>query len=343
VRFNYEESFMSSSLDLVSGMTGKLNVITRCLTVTGRGPRRPVQIRSGRRWLITAATTWAIVTSGGVAIAQTTSNPNYTGGTSKTISCVSRYRKIAWSAPIPAADLGKSLLASQFYKKWNPQAGAGQDHIDIAKAPDGSLSMRVKFTPVYGYYGFKGKTFAAKPLQTACFSFKMLIANDYWVGFRANRFGHLNHKMPRLWGGPKWYNPACSLRSEALAAGSGFTAAAWMRNNGMMGLQYYDYANLKLKACGQDSMIDGAPKPTTGRWHRYDIEVVMNNNASRSGILRLYANGAFGTEVTSAAWEPFGKTWGIMGPSIETGNANIPDRVNTSYWYFKNFVVYTND
>ena len=106
---------------------------------------------------------------------------------------------------------------------------------------------------------------------------------------------------------------------------------------------YFDYSNLKLKACGQDSNFGGAPKPATGRWHQYDLEVVMNNNASRSGIARLYANGAFGTEVTSAAWEPFRKTWGIMGPWVETGNANIPDRVNTSYWYFKDFIVYTND
>ena len=131
---------MSSSLDFVSDMTLKLNVIARGLTVRDRRPRSPVQIKSRRRWLITAATTLAILTSGGVAIAETANNPNYTGGTSKSISCVARYRKIAWSAPIPASDLGKSLLASQFYKKWNPQGGLGQDHFDIAKAPDGSLS-----------------------------------------------------------------------------------------------------------------------------------------------------------------------------------------------------------
>ena len=193
---------MSSSLDLVSGMIGKLNVVTRGLTIRDLRPRSPVQIKSRRRLLITAATTWAILTSGGGAIAETAGNPNYTGATSKSISCVTRYRKTAWSAPIPASDLGKSLLSSQFYRAWNPQGGAGQDHIDIARAPDGSLSMRVKFTPVYGYYGFKGKTFAAKPLQTACFSFKMWIANNYWTGYRANEYGHLGHKMPRLWGGP---------------------------------------------------------------------------------------------------------------------------------------------
>ena len=131
---------------------------------------------------------WAILTSGGGAIAEAAGNPHYTGATSKSTSCVNRYRNTAWSAPIPASDLGKSLLASQFYKAWNPQGGAGQDHIDIARAPDGSLSMRVTFTPVYGYYGFKGKTFEAKPLQTACFSFKMWIANNYWAGYRANPF-----------------------------------------------------------------------------------------------------------------------------------------------------------
>ena len=76
---------MSSSLDLVSGMIGKLNVVTRGLTIRDLCPRSPVQIRSRRRLLITAATTWAILTSGGVAIAQTTSNPNYTGATSKSI------------------------------------------------------------------------------------------------------------------------------------------------------------------------------------------------------------------------------------------------------------------
>jgi hypothetical protein len=90
-------------------------------------------------------------------------------------------------------------------------------------------------------------------------------------------------------------------------------------------------------------MLGNAPVPATGRWHRYDLEVVMNNNASRTGIARLYANGAFATEVTSAAWEPFGKTWGIMGPYVETGNGNTPNRVDTSWWYFKDFVVYTND
>ena len=259
---------MSSSLDLVSGMIGKLNVVTRGLTIRDLCPRSPVQIKSRRRLLIAAATTWAILTTGGVAIAQMTSNPNYTGGTSKSTSCVARYRKTAWSAPIPASDLGKSLLSSQFYRAWNPQGGAGQDHIDIARAPDGSLSMRVKFTPVYGYYGFKGKTFAAKPLQTACFSFQMMIANNYWTGYRANSKGHLGHKMPRLWGGPSWYHPACSRRSQALAAGSGFTAASWMRNNGMIGLQYYDYSDLNLTACGKDSNFGGAPKPATGRWHQ---------------------------------------------------------------------------
>jgi hypothetical protein len=331
---------MSSSLDLVSGLIGKLNVVTRGLTLRDRRPRSPVQIRSKRRWLITAATTWAILTTGEGPIAQTTSNPSYTGGTSKSISCVKRYRKIAWSALIPASDLGKSLVASEFYKKWNPQWGAGQDHIDIAKAPDGSLSMRVKFTPVYGYYGFKGKTFAAKPLQTACLSFKMWIANNYWTGYRTTQ---LAHKMPRLWGGPIWYTPSCSLRSAALAGGSGFTAATGMRNNGMIGLQNYEFSNLQLDACARDSTMAGAPKPSTGRWHQYDLEVVMNNNASRTGIARVYANGVLGPEVTSAAWEPFGKTWGIMGPWVETGNRGIPNRVNTSYWYFKSFAVYTND
>ena len=108
-------------------------------------------------------------------------------------------------------------------------------------------------------------------------------------------------------------------------------------------MQYYDYSDLNLTACGKDSTSGGAPKPTTGRWHQYDLEVVMNNNASRTGIIRLYANGAFGTEFTSAVWEPSGKTWGVMGPYVETGNSNIPDRVNTSYWYFKSFAVYTND
>ena len=61
----------------------------------------------------------------------------------------------------------------------------------------------------------------------------------------------------------------------------------------------------------------------------------MNNKGSRTGIVRLYANGVLGTEYASAVWEPSGKTWGIMGPYVETGNANIPDRVNTSYWFFK--------
>jgi hypothetical protein len=334
---------MNSSLALVSGMIDKPNVSTRGLTIRDRRPRRPVQIRFKARWLLAAATAWAILTTGGVAIAQTTNNPNYTGGTSKSTSCLARYRKTAWSAPIPASDLGKALTASQFYKKWNPQGGAGQDHIDIAKAPDGSLSMRVHFTPKYGYWGFKGKTFAAKPLQTACLSFKMWIAKDFWAGYRANEFGHLKHTMPRLWGGPKWYNPACSLRSTALAGGSGFTAGAWMRNNGTIGIQYYDFANLKSKSCAQDSIMGGAPAPATGRWHRYEVEVVMNNNASRTGIVRIYANGALGPEITSAAWEPFGKNWGVMGPYVETGNANTPNRVDTSWWWFKDFVVYTND
>ena len=109
---------MSSSLELVSGMIGKLN-ITRGLTVRDCRPRSPVQIKSRRRLLITAATL-AILTSGGGAIAEAAGNPNYTGATSKSISCVKRYRNTAWSAPIPASDLGKSLLTSQFYKAWNP-------------------------------------------------------------------------------------------------------------------------------------------------------------------------------------------------------------------------------
>jgi hypothetical protein len=203
--------------------------------------------------------------------------------------------------------------------------------------------MRVHFPPVYGYWGFKGKTFAAKPLQTACFSYKVWIAKDFWAGYRANQFGHLKHSMPKLWGGPRWYSPSCSLRSEALAAGSGFTVATGMLNNGTVSLGYYDYSNLKLKACGQVPKLGSAPVPATGRWHRYDLEVVMNNNASRTGIGRLYANGAFATEVTSAAWEPFGKSWGIMGPYFEAGNGNTPNRVDTSWWYYKDFVFYTND
>ena len=188
--------------------------------------------------------------------------------------------------------------------------------------------MRVKFTPVYGYYGFKGKTFAAKPLQTACLSFKMWIANDYWPGFRANPKGHLNHTMPRLWGGPKWYNRACSLRSAALAGGSGFTAAAWMRNNGSMGIQYYDFSDLKLNACGQDTTTAGAPKPATGRWHQYDLEVVMNNNASRSRHRsplcqwRVWHRGY--QRCVGALWQKPGALW---VPTFETGNANIPNRV----------------
>jgi hypothetical protein len=316
------------SRDLVPGMIGKLNIITRGLMARDSRPSSPAQIGFRRWWLITAAT-WAILTSGGVAIAETTANPNYTGAMSKSISCVARYRNIAWSAPIPASDLGKSLATSQFYRAWNPQAGTGQDHIDIARAPDGSLSMRVRFTPVYGYYGFKGKTFEARPLQTACFSFKMWIANDYWAGYRANERGHLTHKMPRVWGGPRWYHPACSRRSEALAAGSGFTVAASMHNDGRMGLYYYDYSNLTIDNCGTGSQWGGAPQPTTGRWHQYDLEVVINNNGSRTGIARLYANGAFGTEYVTAVWEPVGKTWGVMGPAVETGNAQIPDRVDT--------------
>jgi hypothetical protein len=116
-----------------------------------------------------------------------------------------------------------------------------------------------------------------------------------------------------------------------------------MHNDGKMGLYYYDYSNLQVDNCGTGSRWGGAPKPAAGRWHRYDLEVVMNNNASRSGIARLYANGAFGAEYASAAWEPWGKTWGVMGPAVEAGNKNIPDRVNTSYWYFKDFVVYAND
>jgi hypothetical protein len=334
---------MSSSLDFVFATIGQLNVSARAVTIRDRCSRSPVQIKSRRRWLITAATAWAILTSGGGVTAQTASNPLFTGGTSKSISCVSRYRKVAWSAPIPASDLGKSLLASDFYKKWNPQGGGGQDHIDIAKAPDGTSSMRVHFTPEYGYYGFKGKTFAAKPLQTACFSFKLWIATNYWTGYRANQFGHLRHAMPRLWGGPRWYQPPCSLRSQALATGSGFDVATTMRNNGTISIGYHDYANLKLNACGQDTMIGGAPMPATGRWHRYDLEVVMNNNASRTGIGRLYANGAFATETTSAAWEPLGKNWGVMGPWVENGGGNTPDRIDTSWWYYKDFVVYTND
>ena len=229
---------MSSSLDLVSGMIGKAERHHTRSDETRPPPEEPCTDQIQAAVADHGRYSWAILTSGGVATAGAANNPNYTGATSKSVSCVARYRKIAWSAPIPASDLGKSLLSSQFYRAWNSQGGVGQDHIDIAKAPDGSLSMRVQFTPVYGYYGFKGKTFAAKPLQTACFSFRMWIANNYWTGYQTNFHGH---KMPRLWGGPIWYRPACSRRSEALATGSGFTAALWMRNNRTIG-----FAELRL-------------------------------------------------------------------------------------------------
>jgi hypothetical protein len=326
----------ASSHDLVPGMTGKLDIITRWLTVRDRRPRSPFQTGSRRRLI--AVGTWAILMSGGVgaqvAIAQTTN---------KSTSCAARYGKIAWSAPIPASDVGKSLAASQFYMAWKPDAAQGIDHFDIVKAPDGSPSLRVTFPPVYGLYSFKGKTFEAKPLQTACFSFKMWIASNYWTGLRTNEQGHVGHKMPGMWGGPRIYHPPCSLRSEVLAAGGGFAVSSSMLNTGKIGLYYYDYSKLNYDGCGTGSGWGGAPKPASGRWHQYDLEVVMNNNGSRTGIARLYANGALGAEHVAAVWEPVGKTWGIMGLSVQTGNKNLPNRINTSYWYFKNFVVYTND
>jgi hypothetical protein len=77
---------MNSSLALASGMIDKPNVSTLGRAVRDRRRRRPVQIRFGGRGLLAAATAWAILTTGGVAIAQTTNNPNYTRGTSKSKS-----------------------------------------------------------------------------------------------------------------------------------------------------------------------------------------------------------------------------------------------------------------
>ena len=117
-----------------------------------------------------------------------------------------------------------------------------------------------------------------------------------------------------------------------------------MRNNGTIGLQYYDFSNLKLKACGQDTTMAGAPMPATGRWHRYEVEVVMNNNASRTGIVRLYANGALGhrgyERGVGALWQKPGALW---VPTLKPAMRILPNRVDTSWWWFKDFVVYTND